>query len=82
MRYEHPIDRLAYLARPAILVVLWAAGPIMLFSYGKMILMVLDQWPWWASAPTITSHLLGILGFASLFDQREEARMSPKDGQV
>lgn len=81
MEYSHPIDRLGYKLRPVVLALLYLCGPVMLFTYCRLILIAIDQWPWWATAVTVISHLVGWLGIGALFDRQEERRMMPEADQ-
>lgn len=74
MQYEHFLDRLVYRARPAILFLFVIAGPVMLFSYGKLIIMAAQQWPWWATLITVIAHVLSFAAIGCLFDIQEERR--------
>ena len=76
--YTHPIDRLVYRARPVILLLFWISGPIALYSYGKLTVLAVEQWPWWASLGMIISHLFALVAIGCLFDRQEERRRSPE----
>lgn len=77
--YTHPIDRLVYRARPVILLLFWVSGPVALYTYGRLAVLAVEQWPWWASLGMVISHLFALVAIGCLFDRQEERRMSQED---
>lgn len=76
MQYTHPIDRLMYRLRGPIIVIAALSMPVMLFSYGKMILLALEAWPGWMFACAFAAHIMGWIGIGCLVDSLKERHQS------
>ena len=76
MQYTHPIDRLMYRLRGPIIVIAALSMPVMLFSYGKMILLALEAWPGWMFACAFAAHIMGWVGIGCLVDSLKERHQS------
>lgn len=71
----HPIDRLMRRARGLIYLIAAAAFPVAVVGYGLMLKLAAENWPAWAFAAVCASHLIGLLGLASLIDSRQEQQI-------
>lgn len=70
MEKQHPFDRfVARLNRKFILYLAIILAPVYVYSYGAIMALIVDVWPWWASIPTLIAHLGALLGTAALFDR-------------
>ena len=67
--------------RGAFIVAAYLSAPIMLISYAMMVGRFAQAADWWVTVIVVISHLLGWIGIASLFDQRQERRHPPQDAQ-
>lgn len=67
--------------RGAFIVAAYLSAPIMLISYSLMIKHMIETADWWVTVIVVISHLLGWIGIASLFDQRQERLNPPQDAQ-
>ena len=67
--------------RGAFILAACLSAPIMLISYSLMIKHMIETADWWVTVIVVISHLLGWIGIASLFDQRQERLNPPQDAQ-
>jgi hypothetical protein len=71
---DHIADRIAYKARPVLIIVAALCLPAFLLTYGFMVVDALKTWPWWSSATMAVSHIVLIIGLAGLHDFQQERR--------
>jgi len=72
MQKEHPLDRLARRFRGLIILMLFISAPIMLLSYGWMMVQSFKYMPGWLFSIVFIAHLFSWLGISSLFDSQQE----------
>lgn len=73
-RMENNLDIAVRAARPLIFIGAALCLPIFLVTYANLILIALKEWPVWASALTVISHIVLIIGLGCLHDAQQEAR--------
>lgn len=81
MDYTHPLDRLMFRLRTHFMIGAGIAAPVMLYSYGWLMVKAYELMPGWASAATLIAHLVVWVGIGCLVDSLREQRHSPKSGQ-
>lgn len=74
MLQEHPLDRTMRRLRVPIFVVSLLASPVMLYSYGWMMMRSYEWMPGWAFAATFIAHLIGWVSIGCLIDSLSERR--------
>lgn len=78
MDYTHPLDRLMLRLRTPIMIGAGFAAPVMLYSYGWLMVKAYELMPGWAFATTFIAHLIVWVGIGCLVDTlREQHR--PKE---
>ena len=72
MQKEHPLDRLMRRFRGLLILLLFIAAPVMLLSYGWMMVKAYHALPGLLFSIIFIAHLSGWIGVASLLDSRSE----------
>lgn len=57
--------------RVALIATLWVSLPVSLFGLARLYMTALDHWPMWGVVVVVLSHVIVLLGIASLFDRRQ-----------
>lgn len=76
---ENLADRLGRAIRKPVIVLAYASFPVFILSYGAMLKSALQEWPLWASAPTVIAHVMVLVGVGFLFDIHQERQRSSED---
>ena len=76
MQYTHPLDRLVYRLRFPIVVGAVISAPVMLISYGMMMVDFVMAQPGWLGAIIFASHFTGWIGLSALFDSLKEKQQT------
>jgi len=81
MDYTHPLDRLMLRLRTPIMIGAGFAAPVMVYSYGWLMVKAYELMPGWAFAASFIAHLIVWVGIGCLVDSLREQHPSKESAQ-